>query len=448
MSKKELLALAFISIILCSMLNSFASASIPKPSVPEFTLKYVDNTHYVPPTYKIDPLTGKTVIASDGYYSRDRTFIITIENQPFTSQLDATGNYTRLFYKFRLKGHFENEAYWRNGRHFDCEYLNASNSDYTTITDSVNVYISGDIPADSQIDFQVQALIGHIDVTQHEIYFLGYGIVYWYSFVGESSDWSSTQTITIIDNATSTSIPTSNSPNPTPPSAQSQSPIESIIPGPTSYPVRIVPPTPTPTSSPAPTATPTRNIALSYNEVSNTTIGNFTKIVLTVNAQYNFGNPVTLNYQDFVLDVLTIHGALPPVGWLLTDSVGPFEAGNVTLDNSSRVADFQLTFEFPTMQHSVDGPYPFGKYELEYNGDITSLSAPSASPSPSPSPTPSPTIKPTIEPTSTPKRTTGFLGTSLPKEDGYAIVAVSVILVAAGLSLVYFIRRNKQKVND
>ena len=63
-----------------------------------------------------------------------------------------------------------------------------------------------------------------------------------------------------------------------------------------------------------------------------------------------------------------------------------------------------------------------------------------ASPSPSPSPTLAPTTEPTstIEPTSTPEQPTGFLGTSLPVEYGYAIVAALVIAVVAGLSLVYF----------
>lgn len=34
-------------------------ASISKPSVPEFTVKYVDNSYDVPPTYGIDQYTGE-----------------------------------------------------------------------------------------------------------------------------------------------------------------------------------------------------------------------------------------------------------------------------------------------------------------------------------------------------------------------------------------------------
>jgi hypothetical protein len=52
-------------------------------------------------------------------------------------------------------------------------------------------------------------------------------------------------------------------------------------------------------------------------------------------------------------------------------------------------------------------------------------------PSPTEQPTPAPTLSPTLEPTSTPKQQSGFLGTSLPLEYGYAIIAVAVIAVVA-----------------
>jgi hypothetical protein len=51
---------------------------------------------------------------------------------------------------------------------------------------------------------------------------------------------------------------------------------------------------------------------------------------------------------------------------------------------------------------------------------------------------------PTIAPTSTPQKQTGFLGTNLPTEYGYAIVAVLAVAVVAGLSLAYFKKLRKQ----
>jgi hypothetical protein len=71
--------------------------------------------------------------------------------------------------------------------------------------------------------------------------------------------------------------------------------------------------------------------------------------------------------------------------------------------------------------------------------------SPTLSPSPLSSPTTEPTIEPTSTPesTSTPKEQTGFLGTNLPVEYGYAIVTILVILVVAGLSLFYFKKLGK-----
>lgn len=76
--------------------------------------------------------------------------------------------------------------------------------------------------------------------------------------------------------------------------------------------------------------------------------------------------------------------------------------------------------------------------------------SPSATPAPSPtaSPTMAPTLEPTMEPTLTPQKSSGFLGTNLPMEYGYAILAVLVIMVVAGLSLVYFKNLRKQKENS
>ncbi len=51
----------------------------------------------------------------------------------------------------------------------------------------------------------------------------------------------------------------------------------------------------------------------------------------------------------------------------------------VSIDNSSRAGDFQLTFEFSTLQNNAHGQTPFTNYELVYVGSTTT-----ASPSPTP----------------------------------------------------------------
>jgi hypothetical protein len=64
------------------------------------------------------------------------------------------------------------------------------------------------------------------------------------------------------------------------------------------------------------------------------------------------------------------------------------------------------------------------------NPTLSPTSTPSPSPTLSPSPSPLPTLEPAIVPTSTPKQS-GFLGTNLPAEYGYAIIAFAVIVVVA-----------------
>jgi hypothetical protein len=83
-------ALILIGLIAFSCLSLLAvkpatAQSIPKPSVPEFTLSYSDKSYSVPPTYDIDPYTGKSIITQDGYYVKNASVEVTIKNQPFTA---------------------------------------------------------------------------------------------------------------------------------------------------------------------------------------------------------------------------------------------------------------------------------------------------------------------------------------------------------------------------
>ena len=86
----------------------------------------------------------------------------------------------------------------------------ASTSEYTNLSVNLRNIYSEMPETGSAIDVQVQAQIGHIDS-------MGDGF---FSFTGESSDWSSTQTVTV--DMTSASI----SPNPDP--SQTPSPTPSV----------------------------------------------------------------------------------------------------------------------------------------------------------------------------------------------------------------------------
>lgn len=211
--------LAFSSLV---VVESVFAQSIPKPSTPEFSLKYIDLSYDVPPTYGVDQFTGKTVITQQGYHVDNQSIAFKIKNQPFTSHNDSSGNNISLYYNFKFKGHFGTEwshyPFNDNGqgtrRYFSTFFvliyqspkLPASNSEYTNIVLGLPFLFGVANPSvGSQVDFQVQALIGHID-------YAGDGF---YSFTGQSSDWSNTQTITISSSAPTATPKTSASSTPT-----------------------------------------------------------------------------------------------------------------------------------------------------------------------------------------------------------------------------------------
>jgi parallel beta-helix repeat protein len=123
----------------------------------------------------------------------------------------------------------------------------------------------------------------------------------------------------------------------------------------------------------------------------------------------------------------------------------------------------------PVDINSVPVNLPDWALNFQFEPKLPQITVPPPKPSPTPTllPTPSsmqsPSLPPTTEPTpntiSTPEPSTtiektmtpfpmftkqpGFLDTSLPVEYAYAIVAVLVIIVVAGLSLVYFMKHRK-----
>jgi hypothetical protein len=198
-----LLLLAVLVLSSVVMVGSAFAQSITKPSVPEFTLKYIDLSYDVPPTYGIDQFTGETVITQEGYHRHNQSAVFKIKNQPFNPYTDSGGNNISLHYNFRAKGHFGDE--WRYYPFTDSGLSSnryssmlftfgsipkfvASTSEYTELSVSLTDFYSYEnLQIGNQIDFQVQAQIGYID-------YAGDGH---YSFLGESSGWSETQTITI-----------------------------------------------------------------------------------------------------------------------------------------------------------------------------------------------------------------------------------------------------------
>jgi hypothetical protein len=151
--------------------------TIPKPSVPEFTLKYIDNDNI-----------------------ENRTIDVIIENQPFTPTLLSNGNITELRYDVVAENRF-------NPIIKVLEKLPLQDSSSASNQTVVTRGGLGVWQIDGKINFKVKAEVGYrtYDANAKP------GV---YGFIAiEQSDWSPTQTISIPDGA----VTIANSPTPSPP---------------------------------------------------------------------------------------------------------------------------------------------------------------------------------------------------------------------------------------
>jgi hypothetical protein len=174
--------------------------SVPEPSVPEFTLRYVDYSYDIPPVYGVDQYTGETVLKQHGEHVDKRTIEIKIRNQPFIPYTDEENHTINLYYNVQVKGYFGgvwSTLYGDNAHYRIQDY----NSQYTIINYTYAINLR-DIPTSGKMDFQVQAAIGYESASRNPS--TGWmDPYYWYSIVGKESDWSNIQTISIPDGAVS-----------------------------------------------------------------------------------------------------------------------------------------------------------------------------------------------------------------------------------------------------
>ena len=155
--------------------------SIPKLSIPEFTVELGDHSYVVPSYTSPDPYTGDP-ITHPSYTVENITIDITIKNQPFT----PPDSLTNLYYNIRVKGNFEQS--WTE------LYEISNNTPQNTLriqSTSKNTVISvpQDYPSGGLVDFQVEAVIA----TAHPLPNTNFGYWTW-----ETSGWSNTQTIEIL----------------------------------------------------------------------------------------------------------------------------------------------------------------------------------------------------------------------------------------------------------
>ncbi len=210
-NKSKTFGLVFILIMAISSLEvlvvrpanaqtAITTSSIPTPSVPEFTVKFVNTSYEIPASSTINPYTGQNETSPSSYVENYSIQVI-VKNQPFTPQwiqVGSSGFTDSLYYNVRMKGHFADN--WTVLYNPDLGFSSQSNSEYTTVySEDFNPNV---LTADYQIDFQVQALIGAVHrgynpsaTNQLEMYP--------WVFDGQTSDWSNAETLTIPANASS-----------------------------------------------------------------------------------------------------------------------------------------------------------------------------------------------------------------------------------------------------
>jgi len=166
-------------------------STIPTPSVPEFTVNFVNDSYMV----------------------------ITIKNHPYN--YSSNGTTYNLYYNIRMKGHFEQdwtELYpvsnvisqigesFGNSEYIPSDAPSESNSDYTVLSYHVGAnsdYPFNQLPANGQEDFQVEAVIGHVSqVSIPNEFYPFVQTLYMVIVFDTSSGWSNTVTATVISSTT------------------------------------------------------------------------------------------------------------------------------------------------------------------------------------------------------------------------------------------------------
>ena len=198
--KKKAALMLFTLILTASslLLVESALASMPKPAVPEFTIKFIDASYEVTTT---DPYTGAKVTQP----VINRSIEVTIKNQPFLSYFDGSvDSNISLYYNVRMKGQYEEN--WTK-LYSDKHIPTMSNSQYTVFLYPATQYSNApesyhlgiwetQLPVDAKVDFQVQAMIGYV---QHTVLSDAVSAERGnFTFIGEESSWSTTQTLSIL----------------------------------------------------------------------------------------------------------------------------------------------------------------------------------------------------------------------------------------------------------
>jgi hypothetical protein len=203
--------LLFIAVILTAsslvlVKPSLAQVGVTSPEIPGFTVTLQTYLNHIPPTYSVDPSTGKAVMTEAGYTELESWVNVNIGGQPFVRYNNSAGQAISLYYNVRWESN--NDSSWQSFNYSDgMQYYQDTYGDEAWGTQSTGVLIpigfegidNGAValqlldPTASQISFQVEALIGYYNTDN--------------VFVGQASGWSNTQTLTIPASLIATTSP-------------------------------------------------------------------------------------------------------------------------------------------------------------------------------------------------------------------------------------------------
>ena len=187
-SKSLGVSLLFAAILITAYTVPVIAQSITKPATPEFTVELSGPAFDIPPTYTFNAGTG-LFDPQESYHITYSTLKIIIKNQPFTNQT----NYDFLRYNVRIKPHNYPDNYWQELFHAGSDgYPIQASGDHTIIPLPIegSQVLGTVIPTGASTDVQVEAMIGYIGRNQT--------YPYEYILYGETSGWSSTQTVTVL----------------------------------------------------------------------------------------------------------------------------------------------------------------------------------------------------------------------------------------------------------
>jgi hypothetical protein len=173
-----------------------SQVGVTNPSIPSFGVTLKTYSNYIPPIYGVDASTGKAILIKEGYTEEEKWVDVQIGSQPFIRYTNSASQPVSLYYDVRWKG--ENDTSWLSYPHdspyqyYEAVFGDSGDSQpigclisigFSGIKGPVNGNMQLLDPEDERIDFQVEALIGYYNSA--------------HVFVGQSSGWSNTQTLTI-----------------------------------------------------------------------------------------------------------------------------------------------------------------------------------------------------------------------------------------------------------